>query len=67
MQDASLLLRPRDVAALLNVGRTTVYALLASGDLPAVRIGRSVRVPRDGLEAWVHAQTEGDREERFGS
>ncbi|MDQ6949066.1 MAG: excisionase family DNA-binding protein [Actinomycetota bacterium] len=27
--------------------------MLASGELPVVRIGRAVRVPRDLLHAWV--------------
>ena len=48
-----LLLRPIEAADLLGVGRTTVYALLAAGELPSVRVGRSVRVPFIGLRRWV--------------
>ncbi len=48
-----LLLRPTEVATLLGLGRSTIFALLAAGDLPVIRIGRSVRVPRAALELWI--------------
>jgi excisionase family DNA binding protein len=32
-------LTPRDVATLLNVSESQVYALMRSGDLPAIKIG----------------------------
>jgi excisionase family DNA binding protein len=48
-----LLLRPREAARLLGLGRSKVYLLIASGDLPSVRIGRSVRVPYEALRSWV--------------
>lgn len=54
-----LLLRVTDVALALGIGRTKVFALLAAGELPVVRLGRSVRIPRDALERWVRERTEG--------
>jgi excisionase family DNA binding protein len=53
-----LLLRAGEVAKLLGLGRSTVFALLAAGELPVVRIGRSVRVPRGALERWVDERTD---------
>jgi excisionase family DNA binding protein len=53
----NLLMRATEVAAALGVGRATAYELMASGELPTVRIGRSVRVPRAELEQWVRRQT----------
>jgi len=53
----SILMRAAEVAAALGVGRATAYELIASGELPSVRIGRAVRVPRAGLEEWVRRQT----------
>jgi excisionase family DNA binding protein len=49
-----LLLRVPEAAELLAVSRTKVYQLIASGDIPVVRIGKSVRVARRELErlAW---------------
>jgi excisionase family DNA binding protein len=48
-----LLLRAVDVQRLLNVSRSVAYQLMANGQLPTVKIGRSVRVPREGLEEWL--------------
>jgi excisionase family DNA binding protein len=49
----SLLLTPEEVATLLQVGRTTVYALIKAGDLRPVHIGRSCRLARAELERYV--------------
>jgi excisionase family DNA binding protein len=48
-----LLLTPVEAAEVLRVGRTTVYALLKSGDLHAVHIGRSCRLSRAELKRYV--------------
>ncbi|MDQ6947320.1 MAG: helix-turn-helix domain-containing protein [Actinomycetota bacterium] len=54
-----LLLRITEVATTLGLGRTKVFALVRSGELPVVRIGRSVRVPRAALQDWVWQHLEG--------
>ncbi len=48
-----LLVRPSEAAEILGLGRSKVYAMLASGELPSVRIGKSVRVPTQALRQWV--------------
>ena len=52
-----LLLKVPQVADLLQVARNVTYELAATGELPSIRIGRSVRVPQDGLTAWVERST----------
>jgi len=52
-----LLLNATEVARLLGLGRSTIFSLLAAGELPAIRIGRSVRVPRAALERWIEDRT----------
>jgi excisionase family DNA binding protein len=52
-----LLLKAAEVGKLLGLGRSKVFAMVAAGQLPAIRIGRSVRVPREALERWVREQT----------
>jgi len=37
----------------LGIGRTTAYHLITSGELEAVHIGRSVRVPAAALDDFV--------------
>jgi excisionase family DNA binding protein len=51
-----LLVRPAQAAKMLAVGRSTLYALVKAGVLPAVRVGRSTRLPVAQLRAWVEAQ-----------
>ena len=41
------------VAKVLRVGRTTVYALMKSGQLRSIHIGRSCRLSRAELERYV--------------
>jgi excisionase family DNA binding protein len=51
--DEQLLFTPEQAATKLATGRTTVYALMASGELRSVKIGRSRRVPVAALEEYV--------------
>ena len=49
-----------EVAALMRVSKMTVYRLVHSGELTAVRVGRSFRVPEKAVhdylrDAWVEA------------
>lgn len=52
-----LLLRIPEAAEVLGISRSTMYKLIAAGDVPTVRIGeRAVRVSRAALEAFVDRQ-----------
>ena len=53
-----LLLKAGEVAKLLGLGRSKVFAMLAVGELPVIRIGRSVRVPHAALEGWIAERTQ---------
>ncbi len=48
-----LLLRAEEVQEALGLGRSKTYQLIASGELPVVRIGRCVRVPAEALQLWI--------------
>ncbi len=52
------LLRPDEVARILRIGRTKVYEMVARREIPVVRIGRGIRIPRRALESWIDDQTE---------
>lgn len=56
VEESPLLLRAEEAARLLGYGRSTVFAMLQSGELPAVRYGRTVRVPRRAIERWIAEQ-----------
>jgi excisionase family DNA binding protein len=48
-----LLLTPEEAAEVLRIGRTTVYALMKSGELRPVHIGRSCRISQAEVERYV--------------
>ena len=51
--DAPLLLRIPEASRLLGISRSTMYQLVAKGDVQILRIGRSVRISRQALERLV--------------
>ena len=51
--DEQLLLTAEEAARALNVGRTTLYALIKDGQLHSVHIGRSCRLTRAELRRYV--------------
>ncbi len=53
LASSRLLLTPEEAASVLSIGRTTIYALMKSGDLRPVHIGRSCRLSRAELERYV--------------
>jgi excisionase family DNA binding protein len=42
-----------EVAALMRVSKMTVYRLVHAGDLAAVRVGRSFRVPEQAVHSYL--------------
>ena len=42
-----------EVATVMRVSKMTVYRLVHGGDLPAVRVGRSFRVPEDAVHKYL--------------
>ena len=47
------------VARMLAADRKTVYALVHSGELYAVRLGRALRVPRAALDHFLRPEQAG--------
>jgi len=47
------LLTTAEVQEMLSVGRTRVFALIASGQLRSVLIGSSRRIPTDAVEEFI--------------
>ncbi len=42
-----------EVASIMRVSKMTVYRMVHNGDLPAVRVGRSFRVPEDAVHTYL--------------
>jgi putative molybdopterin biosynthesis protein len=50
------LLKPNEVAEILQVSKAFAYALLKRGEIPVVRIGNLVRVRREDLDEYIHGK-----------
>jgi excisionase family DNA binding protein len=55
----------KDVASIISFSTRHVYRLVELGDLPAVRSGRTWRVPKRALQQWI-ADREGEAEQTRG-
>ena len=62
MDDDQLLLTVGETARLLRLSRAFTYDLVARGDLPVIRFGRRVLVPRGALERYLREKADGNAE-----
>jgi excisionase family DNA binding protein len=44
-----------EVASLMRVSKMTVYRLVHNGELPAVRVGKSFRVPEQAVHDYLRS------------
>lgn len=57
---AAVVIKPRRLAQMLDIGETNIYALIKRGDIFAIRVGKSLRIPIvevDRMLAGVKSQT----------
>lgn len=52
----SAFLTTEEVLSCLKVNPRTIYRLIKSGELPAIRIGRQWRFRRADLDEWIDRQ-----------
>ena len=66
-QEAPRFVTVAEVAEYMRVSKMTVYRMIHSGDIPAIRVGKSFRVPQQavqqlieqGMQTWT---AQGDQE-----
>jgi len=51
------LLTLSEAAEMIGLGETKTKELLRRGELPRVKIGKSMRIPRSSLQRWIDART----------
>lgn len=68
VEELPLLLTVDEAAEVLRIGRNGAYAAVANGSLPSVRIGRTIRIPRDALAVLIRAnpRAPGERQRAAG-
>ncbi len=54
--DQKLAFTPYDCRAMLSLGRDKVYALIHSGELGSIRVGRRLLVPREAIDTFLKGQ-----------
>jgi excisionase family DNA binding protein len=57
MAELPLVLTVEEAAKTLRIGRTAAYEAARRGDLPVIRLGRSIRVPRHALDQMLRGET----------
>lgn len=45
--------RPKDAAAYLGIGTTTLYALIKAGEIPTIKIGAATLITVADLDAFL--------------
>jgi len=57
IENEPVLLRVAEASRLMSLSRTKVYEMAEKGEIPVVRIGTAVRIPRRKLLAWIEERT----------
>lgn len=60
--DLPMFMDTKQVAELLNLSRTTIYDLAKEHEIPVIRFGAKIIIPRDEFVEWVKSHTEGTHE-----
>jgi excisionase family DNA binding protein len=61
------LLRPADVAEILQVSKALAYKILKDGYIPTVRFGKTVRVRREDLDKYIYENVGQSAKEETGN
>jgi excisionase family DNA binding protein len=59
-----ILISPDEGCIALGVGRSTMFKMLASGEIPSIKVGRLRRIPVESLQEWARKQ---QREQTAGA
>ncbi len=57
-----LLLTPRQAAQALQVSERKLWSMKASGEIPYLILGRSVRYPAANLQQWIEERMKEERQ-----
>jgi excisionase family DNA binding protein len=59
-----LLVSPKEASAMLDMSRAQLFKLLASGDIPSIKIGKLRRIELAEMQKWIaryRSEQEDDR------
>lgn len=55
---------PLEVAKLMGIRPETVYILIRSGEMPAMRVGSRFKILKEDFNAWVRSRIDSETQER---
>lgn len=58
MNDGKVVLNVNEVAEMLDLSRNSIYAGLKRGEIPYIRVGKRLLIPRVALEAMLKSKTD---------
>lgn len=53
IENLPTVLRVKDLVPLLSISQNTAYALVRSGQIRSIRIGRTYRIPREAVLEYL--------------
>ena len=56
MADNNEIMKFEEVMEYLNIGKSTLYKLLRSGDITSFKIGKVWKIPRQSVEDYIKKQ-----------
>lgn len=63
----SIVYTPSEVSKLLRIRLAMVYELIKNGEIPAIRIGKNYKIPKDAFNQWLTMRTVGQMEKRISN
>lgn len=66
-QPAPQFMTVSEVAEVMRVSKMTVYRLIHAGELPAIRVGKSFRVPQSALSSMLDSSWQSDAQTGTGN
>lgn len=55
LESLPLLLTVNELASVLRIGRNAAYQLVNDGEIQSIRVGRSIRIPRNALIQFMES------------
>lgn len=60
--NGKLCVTPAEAAEMVGVSKPIIYQLCNRADFPTIRFGRAIRIPVDGLRAWLDQQAQAQQD-----
>lgn len=55
-QEVPSVMTVAEAARLLKIARSEAYKLISQGEIPVIRLGKAIRIPRDPFLAWLQSK-----------